>query len=251
MEHSNFGHLYLVGIGPGDPELITYKAGRILTQTKVWAVPHARSVDVSSALQIAGSLIDPSDKTIVELTFSMKKVFLGTAVDTSLMDAWETSAKAVLHYLEKGEDVVFPTLGDVTLYSTAFYLLSLIQEKRPEVQVTAVPGITAMSACAAGISTPLSLGNDVLCVVPAAFDDDRLTTILNTMDAVVLMKVHRKINQLIQLLTDLGLIDQAILFERFGLPGQRIYTDIREAAEKKLHYFSTILIRKKQLQLYQ
>lgn len=243
------GHLYLVGVGPGDPELITYKAGRILAETKIWAVPQARSTGESSALHIAGSLIETAGKTIIELGFSMKKVFLEESVDQGAVNAWTEAARQVSMYLDQGKDVAFPTLGDVSLYSTAFYLLPMIQEKCPEVEVTIVPGITAMSAGAAGTSLPLALGNDVLCVIPAAFDDERLEHILHTMDAVVLMKVYRKMNKLVPLLEQLGLVDKAVLFERIGLPGQHIYTDIREAAAKKLHYFSTILIRKKQFQV--
>ncbi len=246
---STTGHLYLVGIGPGDPELITYKAGRILTDTTVWAVPKAKSNGTSHAQQIAGGIIDTAGKTILELCFPMKKVFLGETVNQQLLDAWRASAEEVIEHLDKGEDVAFPTLGDPTLYSTAFYLLPMILEKRPNAGVTVVPGITAMAACSSGISSPLALGNDVLTVVPAAFDDDRLKQILTTMDSVVLMKVHKKMDVLVELLTELGLVDNAVLFERFGLPEQQIYTDIRTALNKELHYFSTMVIRKKQVQV--
>ncbi len=243
------GHLYLVGIGPGDPELITYKAGRVLTDTSIWAVPQAKANGNSHALQIAGNLIGTTGKTILELCFPMKKVFLGETVDQQLLDAWRDSADEVIAQLDKGRDVAFPTLGDPTLYSTAFYLLPMILEQRPDTGVTVIPGITAMAACSAGISAPLALGNDVLTVVPAAFEDDRLKEILQTMDAVVLMKVARKMDSLVELLTELDLMNQAVLFERFGLPEQQIYTDIRTALNKELHYFSTMVIRKKQVQV--
>ncbi|WP_028586031.1 precorrin-2 C(20)-methyltransferase [Desulfogranum mediterraneum] len=250
MEHSSPpGHLYLVGIGPGDPELITYKAGRFLNQTRVWAVPQAKADGQSRALSIAANQLETKDKTILELCFPMKKVFLGETVTSQLSEAWRASAEEVISYLDRGEDVAFPTLGDPSLYSTAFYLLPMILERRPETQVTVIPGITAMAACAAGINAPLALGNDVLAVVPAAFDDDRLRDTLISLDAVVLMKVHRKMDQLVELLTELELVDQAVLFERFGLPDQRVYPDIREALGKELHYFSTMLIRKKQVQV--
>ena len=106
-----------------------------------------------------------------------------------------------------------------------------------------------MSACAAGIVSPLALGNDILTVIPAAFDDERLREILSTFDSIVLMKVHRKMDTLIEVLTELDLLENATLFERFGLPGQTIYTDIRDAQDKQIHYFSTMVIRKKQLQV--
>ncbi|PID72742.1 MAG: precorrin-2 C(20)-methyltransferase [Desulfobulbus propionicus] len=245
---ASLGSLYIVGIGPGDPELITYKAGRILQQATVWAVPKAKRGDGSSALRIASEVIDTTGKTILELTFAMKKVFLGEKLNPELLAAWDSAAEEVAQHISQGQDVVFPTLGDPTLFSTAFYLIPALRHKTPEVQVTIVPGITAMSACAAGINSPLALGNDVLTVIPAAFDDDRLRDILTTNDAVVLMKVYKKMKSIIALLEELDLIDKAVLFERFGLPEQKVYTNIREAQDKELHYFSTMVIRKKQLQ---
>jgi precorrin-2/cobalt-factor-2 C20-methyltransferase len=244
---SQTGHLYLVGVGPGDPELMTYKAVRILTDAKVWAVPTARENGISSAQQIAGQLVPDNGREILSLCFPMKKVFLGQETDNQLLQAWGKAADEVITHLDRGQDVAFPTLGDTTLYSTAFYLLPMILERRPQTKVTVVPGITAMAACAASQSNPLALGDDVLAVVPAAFEDDRLRHILTTLDAVVLMKVHRRLDALIDLLTELDLVDHAVLIERSGLPDERVYTDIREARGKQLHYFSTMLVRKKKV----
>jgi precorrin-2/cobalt-factor-2 C20-methyltransferase len=123
----------------------------------------------------------------------------------------------------------------------------MILERRPETKVPVVPGITAMAACAASQSSPLALGDDVLAVVPAAFEDDRLRHILTSLDTVVLMKVHRRLDALIDLLTELDLVDHTVLIERSGLPDERVYTDIREARGKQLHYFSTMLVRKKKV----
>lgn len=244
---SQTGHLYLVGVGPGDPELMTYKAVRILTDAKVWAVPTAKENGISSAQQIAGQLVPDNGREILSLCFPMKKVFLGQETDHQLLQAWGKAADEVITHLDRGQDVAFPTLGDTTLYSTAFYLLPMILDRRPQTKVTVVPGITAMAACAASQSNPLALGDDVLAVVPAAFEDDRLRHILTSLDAVVLMKVHRRLDALIDLLTELDLVDHAVLIERSGLPDERVYTDIREARGKQLHYFSTMLVRKKKV----
>ena len=226
------GRLYLVGIGPGDPELMTCKAVRILQSTQVWVAPKAKKNGSSSAVQIASGQVELNGKEIVELCFPMKKVRLGQDHDPEVEQGWHQAAETVLYHLEQGRDVAFPTLGDPSLYSTAFYLLAVLQELRPELPVTIIPGITAMAACS---------------IVPAAFDDERLRGILKTFDAVVLMKVFRKLPRIIGLLDELGLTDQAVLIERCGMEDQRIYTDIREAADKKLHYFTTLLVRKKQI----
>jgi precorrin-2/cobalt-factor-2 C20-methyltransferase len=246
---SQAGHLYLVGVGPGDPELMTYKAVRLLTDTKVWAVPTAKENGCSSALQIASQMVPGNGREILSLCFPMKKVFLGQETDQHLLQAWGKGADEVIVHLDQGKDVAFPTLGDATLYSTAFYLLAMILERRPQTRVTVVPGITAMAACAASQSSPLALGDDVLAVVPAAFDDDRLRHILTTLDTVVLMKVHRRLDALIDLLTELGLVEHAVLIERSGMPDERVYTDIREARGCQLHYFSTMLVRKQKVQV--
>lgn len=240
------GRLYLVGIGPGDPELITCKAVRILTQTSVWAAPKARE-NSSSALQIAAAMVSPEGKTVLELCFSMKKIRLGCEPDQEAAQSWRLAAETVLAQLEQGRDVAFPTLGDPGLYSTGFYLLHSLRELRPDLPVTVVPGITAMSACSAQIVSPLGLGDDVLTVIPAAFDDGRLRDILMQSDAVVLMKIFRQLPRLLPLLDELGLTDKAVIVERGSMDEQRIHYDIRAAAGRELHYFSTMLVRKKQM----
>ncbi|RWX46643.1 precorrin-2 C20-methyltransferase; cobalt-factor II C20-methyltransferase [Candidatus Electrothrix aarhusensis] len=245
------GRLYLVGVGPGDPELMTCKAVRVLEQTKVWVVPKARENGASSALQIVLAMVGSVDKEVLEVRFPMKKIRLEQDHDPEVQQGWQDAARIVLARLDQGEDVAFPTLGDPGLYSTSFYLLNTLQEMLlescRELPVTIIPGITAMAACSAQLHAPLGLGDDVLSVVPAAFDDTRLRDILLTADTVVLMKVFRRLPAVIELLDELGLTDKAVVLERCGMDSQRIYTDIREAAGKDLHYFSTLLIRKKQI----
>ncbi|NOQ46286.1 MAG: precorrin-2 C(20)-methyltransferase [Desulfobulbaceae bacterium] len=241
------GRLYLVGVGPGDPELMTFKAAQVLRNAPVWIAPKARENGNSLALQIARNQVEVNGKDVLELCFPMKKIRLNEKQDPEVVWGWKQAADIVLAHLDRGLDVAFPTLGDPALYSTAFYLLNTLQESRPRIQVSIVPGITAMSACSAHACSPLGLGDDVVSIIPAAFDDERLREILTTFDAVVLMKVHRRMAKVIALLDELGLTDKAVLIERCGLEGQKIYTDIRQARDRDLHYFSTLLVRKKSL----
>ena len=245
------GRLYLVGVGPGDPELMTVKAVRTLERCPVWAAPTARGGGNgdSSALTIAQGRVSAAEREILRLHFPMKHVFLNAQADPALLKAWNEAAEAVLSRLDQGQDVAFPTLGDPGVYSTAFYLLGVLQHQRPDIAISIIPGITAMSACSASQARPLALGNDVLAVVPAAFEDSRLRRVLTELDAVVLMKVHKRLDSLITLLDELQLTDQAVLIECAGMPEERVYRDIRAARGRNLHYFSTMLIRKKNVQV--
>ncbi|RUM33250.1 MAG: precorrin-2 C(20)-methyltransferase [Desulfobulbus sp.] len=247
LEEKQQGILYLVGIGPGDPELMTCKAVRVLEQTRVLVGPKARKNGSSNAVEIAAAQVDMRDKSVLELRFPMKKIVLGSDHDPEVVEAWRKAAQTVLGYLEQGEDVAFPTLGDPALYSTAFYLLHTLQELRSEIRVSVIPGITAMAACSARVCVPIGLGDDVVSIVPAAFDDNRLREILHSYDSVVLMKVFRKMDTIVPLLEELNLVEHAVLIERCGMDDQKIYSDVRETVGRELHYFSTLLIRKKEV----
>ncbi|PIE55945.1 MAG: precorrin-2 C(20)-methyltransferase [Desulfobulbus propionicus] len=243
------GRLLLVGVGPGDPELMTYRAVQAMADAPVWIGPKARENGTSSALAIASSKVAPQGHEVLELRFPMQKVNLGENVPQEVENAWRSAAAKVLARIDQGQDVAFPTLGDPGVYSTGFYLLATLQEQRPTLKVEIIPGITAMSACSAQLAQPLALGDDVLAVVPAAFDDDRLRRILAEHDVIVLMKVYRRLPVLVSLLQEMGLLENALLIERAGFADQRIYTNLVEVQDQPLHYFSTLLLRKRRVQL--
>ncbi len=247
MNNSEKGKLYLVGVGPGNPELMTCLALQVLQDTRVWVGPKAKSEGSSTAVAIAADKIDLVDKEVVELCFPMKKISMNQKVDGEVMSKWQEAARVVLSYLNKGEDVAFPTLGDPGVYSTAFYLLSVLQAVDSDLRVKVIPGITAMSASSASLAIPLCLGDDILTVVPAAFDDERLRRILRDNDTIVLMKVFRSMDRLVPLLAEFDLLGKAVLIERCSLVGEVIHRDLRQTIGKELHYFSTILVRKKGL----
>lgn len=241
------GRLFLVGVGPGDPDLMTYRAVRILEDVAVIVAPKASRHGNSSALATARAQVDMEEKEIMQLHFPMKKVFSarGGDQDQDVLHGWSMAAEAVLIRIDQGKDVAFPTIGDPAIYSTAFYLLATLEEMRPGIEVVVIPGISAISACSAAIRSPLGLGDERITVIPAAFDHFDLGQILDQAGTTVLMKVHRRMDRLVELLEEKGLVDSAVLIERCGLPGQNIYNDVRDAAGKDIHYFSTMIIRKK------
>ncbi len=242
----NNGRISIVGVGPGDPELMTVKAVRALEDADILITPKGKVNGNSTARRIVEGLVDLSKKEIREIHFPMNKVRLKEKnQDTRMTDAWEEAAAAILASVARGLHVAFPTLGDPALYSTGFYVHATLKAMNPDLQITIIPGITAMSGCSSVAGLPLVLGDDLMTVVPAAFEDDRLRHILETADSIVLMKVHRAMDRLVPLLDELDLLDKAILFERCGLEGERMYTDLRTV--KNPHYFSTILIRKQRI----
>lgn len=240
------GTLYIVGVGPGDPDLLTIKAIRTLEKCSVWLAPKAHSEGESTALSIVSGHLEVDGKKIVTHRFPMKPVQRAADTDADLLAAWNEAANIVTAYLEKGLDVAFPTLGDPAIYSTGFYLWEALEAAGFKGEVEVIPGVSSVGTTAASAKTPLCLGDERLLVLPATFENGEVASLLKNVDAVVFMKVYRVLDQMIDVLETEGLIDKAILVERAGCQDERVWTDIRKAVlEKDLHYFSTLIVRKK------
>ena len=121
------GTFYVVGVGPGDPQLMTLKAAAILKKCAVWFVPSAFENGGSMALKIAAGVVGQAGKTILSHRFPMKQVHRGQEPDAEVKSAWEEAAKTIMACLKNGQDVVFPTLGDPAIYSTGFYVCETLQ----------------------------------------------------------------------------------------------------------------------------
>jgi precorrin-2/cobalt-factor-2 C20-methyltransferase len=238
------GTFYIVGVGPGDPQLMTLKAARILEKCNVWFVPSAFENGGSMALKIASGEVSREGKTILSHHFPMKQVHRGEEPDPEIKGAWQEAAKIIMASLSEGQDVVFPTLGDPAIYSTGFYICETLQEYGSPFKIQIVPGVSAIGASSAVSALPLCLGDERLAVIPATFENERIRELLELSDVVVFMKVYKVMERLVGLLEELGLVDNAVLVERCSLPDQRIWTDVRQAVGQKIHYFSTMVVRK-------
>jgi len=238
------GQFYVVGVGPGDPELMTLKAVRILKKSPVRLAPAAHRNGCSTALSIASGIINGEQKEILTHHFPMKKVHAGQPADPEVEHAWKEAAKIISGHLENGHDVAFPTLGDPAIYSTGFYVFETLMESVEGMSVEIIPGVSAIGATSAAAGVPLCLGNERMVVIPATFEDQKLKEILSNFDCIVLMKVHKVMDKLLSILEELELLDNVVLVERTSLEDQRIRRDIRQAASEKLHYFSTMIVRK-------
>ncbi len=238
------GTFYVVGVGPGDPQLMTLKAARILDHCAVWFVPSAFDNGGSMALEIASGAVSSQGKTILSHRFPMKQIVRGESPDPEVKNAWQEAAKTIMATLADGQDVVFPTLGDPAIYSTGFYVCETLQEYGSPFPVEIVPGVSAIGASSAAAALPLCLGDERLVIIPATFANEKIRDLLQLSDVVVFMKVHKVMARLVGLLEELDLLDNAVLVERCSLGDQKIWTDVRAAVDQEIHYFSTMVVRR-------
>jgi len=152
------GTLYGIGVGPGDPELLTVKSVRIISEVDVVFAAASTKNNYSLAVNIAETYI-PKKTTVQVLQFPMSKNQEETC------KAWKTHADTIISVLEQGKNAVFLTLGDPMTYSTYGYILKNIQNIAPHIPITTIPGITSYQAAAACINTPLVEGEESLMVV--------------------------------------------------------------------------------------
>jgi precorrin-2/cobalt-factor-2 C20-methyltransferase len=230
--------IYAVGVGPGDPELLTRKAERILREVPVICAPSANPNDSSYALSIVESFIDRSRQEVIVQTFPMKKN------QEDLAPFWEDAARKAAELVRNEKDVAFITIGDPFLYSTFLYMYRILRGKYPDVPVEVVPGITSINAAAIASGVPLAAASERLAVIPAAFEEKDLRQVLLDFDTVVLMKVNRVFDRVYGLLQDLGLEKNAAFIRRVGSAEQEVVFDLETLLGKKLDYLSLLIVKK-------
>lgn len=142
------GRLYVVGVGPGDPELLTLKGARILNQAGCICVPKGKEEGTSLALSIVERVVDLTGKEIVEAYFPMVKT-AGIQSDDQLGSQWAGAVAAIVDRLDRGIDTAFITIGDPGIYSTFFYIRERLLAERPGLFIEIVPGISSINASAA------------------------------------------------------------------------------------------------------
>ncbi|MHB0870430.1 MAG: precorrin-2 C(20)-methyltransferase [Chloroflexota bacterium] len=232
------GTFYGVGVGPGDPELLTVKAQRLLQQVPVLCVPKSREEGESYALGIVSHLMDARRQQLLELVFPMTKD------RARLEEHWNRALEQVLLPLREGQDVAFVTEGDPSLYSTFQHLHRLIRERLPAVPTQVIPGISSINGSAAAAGLPLVDGAERLAVLPATYEGEQLVEILKQFDTVVLLKVHRVMDRVLDALERLGLADRAVYVSRCGSPEQRIVRDVSSLRGQELEYLSLMIVKK-------
>lgn len=177
------GKLYVIGVGPGDPELLTIKGMRILNETSCVCVPKGREEGSSLALSIVKQIVNLEGKEIIEAHFPMKKT-RNSDHGSELDPKWDETVKAVSSRLNKGIDMAFITIGDPTIYSTFFYLYDRLLEANPDLRVEIIPGVSSINASAARATISLGLADEKIALLPATYLGN-LREIFGTFDTIV------------------------------------------------------------------
>ena len=229
---SGQGTLYGVGVGPGDPKLLTLKACEVIRATDVLAYPvngsgisHARSI---ACAVIAGGV------TELPIHVPMK------VAREPARRAYDCAANAIADHLNAGRNVAYLCVGDPLFYGSFMYLAARLGEKHV---LEIVPGVTSLSACAARTHMPLGGRNDILCVVPATLDEAALKSALLSADTAVIIKVGRHFEKVRDVLRAIGLADRATILESATGENERV-TALEDVTQDDAPYFSTILVRR-------
>jgi precorrin-2/cobalt-factor-2 C20-methyltransferase len=230
------GTLYGIGVGPGDPDLITIKAVKILRLVKTVFAAASTKNHHSLAVNIARSHIPP-DTAVKMLHFPM------TRDKEETRKAWLGNARIIIEELEKGINAAFLTLGDSLTYSTYGYITRYVQVIAPHIKICTVPGITSYQAAAARLNTPLVEGEESLMVVSGAKGGDRLRELSTKPENIVFLKAYRNVQDIKGAIEEIGIYASCVGIKNCGHPNEEIVPDIAELSRRSPDYWTLIIAK--------
>jgi precorrin-2/cobalt-factor-2 C20-methyltransferase len=225
------GRLYGIGVGPGDPELLTLKGLRLLRAAPVVAYPAPESGD-SFARAIVSAWLDPRQREIA-IRFPMRPGPVPAGV-------YDEAAAAIAAALDQGDDVACLCQGDPLFYGSFAGLLNRLASRYP---VEIVPGVSSLTACAAAAGMPLAQRDETITVIPAALPEEELSRRLEGAETAAVIKLGRHFAKLRRVAAGLGRLDGAVYIEWASLPDQRIMPLAAVAADA-VPYFAMALLRR-------
>ena len=229
-----------MGVGPGDPELMTLKAVRVLKAAPIVFTPQATGSKDSLALMVARNYVDESRQRLIYASFVMGGTSDGV---------WSEAAERIAGYLLGGEDVAFLTQGDPLLYGSFMYVMVKVQAAYPTIPIEVVPGVTSITAAASRAKMPLVSHGERLAVLPAMYGIDDLRDVLARNDTVVLMKVNRRAMAAVSQLEADGELSRCVFVRRATTPREQIAFSLREIAPEDTDYFSMLILSGKKGQV--
>src|SRR5229473_3748952 len=224
------GLLYGLGLGPGDPELVTLKALRLLRAVPVVAYPAPEEGD-SFARRIVAEWLDRGQREI-RVRFPMRPGPPPAAI-------YEGAARELAAVLEAGDDIAYLCQGDPLFYGSFAGILTRLAARY---RVTVVPGVSSLTACAAAASEPLAQRDETLSVIPASLPEDELAARLAQAEYAAIIKLGRNFAKLRRVLARLGMLDGALYVERASLPNQLV-APLVTIDPASVPYFATALVR--------
>ena len=238
MTAPSTGRLYGIGLGPGDPELLTVKAVRLIQAAPVVAF-FAKAGRRGNARKIVDRWLLPTCEELpLYYPVTTEIPFNDPRYVAQLAAFYELSAKSIAAHLLAGRDVALLSEGDPLFYSSFMHLFARLKERFP---VTIVPGVTGISGCLAAAQTPVTWGDDVLAVVPGTLPLASLAERLQGCDAVAIMKVGKNLAKVRAALTDAGLLDRAIYVERATMENE-IIVPLAQKSGDDAPYFAMVIV---------
>lgn len=222
------GRLYGIGVGPGDPELLTLKGLRLLRTASVIVYP-APEQGESFARAIVARWLNRGQREIA-IRFPMRPGPAPAAI-------YDGAAQAIAAELEAGEDVALLCQGDPLFYGS---FIGVWERLADGYSIEIVPGVSSLMACAAAVATPLVVGGEVLAVIPGTLAEADLARRITTADVAVIVKLGRHLRKVKHVLTGLGVLARAVYIERASVPEQRVR---RLAEVDEAPYFSLVIVR--------
>ena len=234
------GRLIGVGVGPGDPELLTLKGLRVLREADEVFVPVADTGEVGRA--------EATVREYLELDRIKRLLFTLSDDEGARTRNWENAAGEVSEALRAGKTCAFATIGDPNVYSTFTYLARAVQEVLPELDIETVPGITAMQDLASKSGTVLLEGDERLALLPFTAGGDRLREALLSFETVVCYKGGSRMAEVLRVAEETGRLENAVYGSRLGIEGEEVL-DASEVAGREAPYLSTVAFTKKRREL--
>ena len=204
-----------IGVGPGDPELLTVKAVNAIHNADIIMCPASKEDRPSIALSVVSSLIDKSkNQEIIKLIFPMTK-------DKNILEeTWKKNAKIMAETVLSGKNVVYLTVGDPYLYSTWIYMHKDLKENYPDMEISVIPGIVSMFTFASKVGVSIAEGAEKVAIIPSCYDLSSVKEIAKNSETMVFLKDGRYFDQVIQVLKESGFPNNSI----FAI-GQDLGTD--------------------------
>ena len=233
-----------IGVGPGDPDLLTVKAVKAIQNADIIMCPASKENRPSIAYSVISSLIDKSkNQEIIKLIFPMTK-------DKDILeDSWKRNAKIMAETVLSGKNVVYITVGDPFLYSTWIYMHRDLKEKYPSMNISVIPGIVSMFTFASKVGVSIAEGAEKVAIIPSCYDLSSVKEIAKNSESMIFLKDGRYFDKVIEVLKESGFPDDSI----FAI-GQDLGTEneiirkltLGEVNDKTLttKYFSILVVKR-------